>query len=132
MEEFLKRGGFSIVRQKASTLELRYLLDVMVTHCAVKPAISLAKKFMFRGQVRPEATVSELFNDVAAPLGSGGLRRGVLSSKRLRSFLFAFYRFLFEILFWPFAAAVMVYYRATRAEDCGNHLYTLARKNNGA
>lgn len=131
MREFLAREGFSIVRQDASTLGIRYFLDVMVTHCAVKPAIGLLKKVMFGGQVQPEATVSELFDGTAAESNSAGLRRGILSNKRLRSFLFGSYRSLFKILCWPFAAALVSYYRAIRA-DCGNCLYTFARKINGA
>lgn len=127
MRTLLEREGFSIVRQDASMLELRYFLDVMVMHCAIEPLLALAKKWMFRGETANGRTVTELMSDSNAAAESKSWLQRVFGSKRLRAFLFSSFRFIAKVVLWPVAVCLALYYRATRA-DCGNCLYTLARK----
>jgi SAM-dependent methyltransferase len=123
MRGLLERNGFAVQRQAAGELELRYLLEMAATRCAVEPGLRLAKRILFGGGQDVSASVTENFSRSRPSGGAAAL----LAGKSLRSALFASYTGLAKAVLAPVVLGLAWYYRLTR-RDCGNNLYTLARK----
>ena len=120
---FLTRQRFVVEHQEARRLEVRYLLEMATAHCAVEPALALAKKLLFGGSADPAASVTENF---ASRQPAGGLA-AALETKGLRRKLFSCYRSLAAAALTPPVLALTWYYRCFRP-DSGNNLYMRARK----
>lgn len=125
MRAFLEGHGFSVVRQDAGTLKLRYLSDHFFFFRLMPGLLKIARQLLFgRSGQRPQATLTELY----AAEGTAGW----LSDKLLRQKIVNAARLAFQILFTPAALGLKVYYRS-RQRRCGDCLYTLARRrDNGA
>lgn len=120
MKGFLDRNGFSIVRQDAGALKVRYLSDHLFFYALMPCVLGLAKRLMF-GSSAQGKTVSELY------ASSGG--SGVLADRSRRQKLVDAFKFVLRLLTWPAALLMWAYYTATRPLP-GDCLYTLARREN--
>jgi 2-polyprenyl-3-methyl-5-hydroxy-6-metoxy-1,4-benzoquinol methylase len=117
MRGFLEREGFRVTSQKAGSLEFGYFLEIMTLHWAVKPALKLAKKLLFKKA--PEgATVTEIAAEQKLP--------GALADKGLRSKLFGAFALGSKVVLAPVAGAFWLGYAASR--ERGNILFTAAVK----
>ncbi len=120
MKGFLERNGFVVVRQDAGTLKLGYLSDHVFFYAVMPFVLKLAKRVLF-GKAGAAKTVSELY--------SAGGAAGALSDKSRRQALVDAAKLPLRLVTWPVAAAMWLYYRATRPLP-GDCLYTLARREN--
>ena len=120
---FLEREGFTVLRQEAQCLKLRYLSDHIFFYRLMPLALTLARRLIF-GHARTDAdrSISDLYS--AAP--ESCRKRGFLSDKRTRQRLADAARLGFQLLSTPLTMGMRTYYlrRQPMAGDC---LYTLAQ-----
>ncbi len=127
MKTFLERHGFDVVRQDASSLSLVHLADHFYYLALMPRILRLARRLIF-GRVSTQATLSELYatspsNGRQSPHGW----RGLLAEKAARQRLTDAFKTLCAPVSYCVAIALSFYYHAQR-RDCGNVLYTLARR----
>lgn len=137
MRGFLERQGFAVVHQEAAELKVSYLADHFFFYVLMPGLLGLAKRVLF-GQGAPEGSFSELYATPAAvgepagkDPGAGSWRRrlrAALAEKGTRQRLVNAFKSLCAPLAYSVAVPFTVYYLALRAE-CGDCLYTLARRN---
>lgn len=118
MRHFLKTQGFSVIRQEAATLRLRYISYNFFFFRVMPGLLALARRILF-GR-RAKATITELYDK------AGASNPGMLSDKRRRQRIINSMLAVFEVVFVP-AALVLRFYYTARQRQSGDCLYTLAR-----
>jgi len=119
MRRFLEGKGFVIERQSADHLRLEFLSDHVFFYSLMPRALAAAKKILFRGAAREGASVTQLYAE--------GRGEGRLADPARRQALVDATRDVFRVLFLPAAWLWRARIRA-RQPDCGDCLYTLARR----
>lgn len=115
MKGFLEREGFAVAVQRSRTLEYGYFLEIAVLHAAVKPALSAAKRLLFRRDAQESVT----------ELAEGGGLAGPLGDKGLRGRLFGLFHGAAKAALALPCAPLWAYYQA---QERGNVLLTVAVK----
>jgi 2-polyprenyl-3-methyl-5-hydroxy-6-metoxy-1,4-benzoquinol methylase len=128
---FLEDNGFEVVRQDASHLMLLHLADGFYFHVLMPRLLAFSRRLLF-GRAAADAPISRLYDAAPAasarpPRGWRGRLRARLADKAARQRLVDALKRLCAPLCYPVAAVMTLYYRARRP-DCGNCLYTLARR----
>jgi 2-polyprenyl-3-methyl-5-hydroxy-6-metoxy-1,4-benzoquinol methylase len=119
MKAFLEREGLSVTSQDAGTSEWTAFLDTAATQLAVKPALRLAKRLLFKSQSAADAPVSELAQNEELP--------DALADKELRSRLFAAFSLAAKLILAGPVFALWLALRLVR-RDGGQILFTSAVK----
>lgn len=118
MRLFLEGADFVVQRQDASIHEISRLRDVMVLQLAIEPAARLARRVLYGPRAQSGASLSELARSTP---------ESPVVRSRVRAILFSAYSGAARLVLWPAAAAAASWYRRTRP-DCGDCLYTFARR----
>ena len=122
LARFLEREGFSVQRQNAAVLHLRYLSDHIFFYRLMPGALAVARRLLLRNAgARQGRSISEAL--AADPQGTSG---GWLADKARRQRIVDAARFSFQLLAAPLTMVQRAHYRR-REPDCGDCLYTLAR-----